>query len=331
MIATLEGAGHISGYTVGLSRGNLLELAISTAAKFRGHAAEHVTYPINRLSKVFGYKKELEREEARVSVGELVEGFDKLHQLQHSLYGIEQSSRLGRGQEPGAVFHWGHPDLRLAIDRYGKALMQIVEAIEGSKEIIDIWPLQEAWRSLQSYLMPAFDDIFPVVYEVFDERWSKWDDITGLPSNIQKPLDRITPDLDRESVFIPRMLLSRFFTVTMENLRTAAFKDWTETQLNEEAWAMVSIGEKEDSEGHSIISVQVSDNGCKYPMRVFSTLSRAKAAGHGLSQISEMAKLFGGELVGPYGSVRGEKEVTVIELRMKRNITKSKGDQFGTQ
>jgi hypothetical protein len=317
IMATLEGSGHLLGFALDLDHSDLLSVAISAAAKFWRHASIHVTDPISRLANASSYSNDTVRGLTEAAIRELLEGFYKLHQLQHTLCDIERSLSISRGQSPGACLYWGHPNMTSAIDGYGQALIQVAEAVETSTDITDkIENLKEAWQSLQPYLTAAFDDIFPVVSEIFDERWSEWDSISHLPAQAARPLD-MARRLDRERVFMPRMLLSRFFTVTMENLKTAAFKAWSKAQIIKEGYARVSIL-KEQSDGQSIICVRVSDNGSRHSKNssTFSKHSHKKKTGRGLSDISEMVKSFGGEIKGPCIS----EQETVIELRMRHVI-----------
>ena len=318
MISTLRGSGRITGLTVELNHTDLLTMAATVAGRFWRHASEHVNSSINDLAGMPGHGNGPTQKRIRAAVGELLQGFYELHQLQHSLSEIERSWGRSRRQRLGVGVRWGHADMDTDIDEYGRSLIQIVEAVEASTDIAEkVVHLRTAWRSLSACLVPAFDDIFPLVSAVFDNRWNEWESVTQLPTIVAKPLDSSLGSGD-DRVFVPRVLLARFFSCAMENLRTAAFRGWRQMQLESEAYARVNVTSSEDAEGQPILCIRVLDNGRLHREGVNDPSSSMEGAGSGLGlrDTAEMVKPFGGSLIGPCVC----EDETVVELRLRRVV-----------
>jgi hypothetical protein len=320
MFASFKSTRRISvtGNTAGLEDVDLLRLAMDVSGRFWRHAAVNVTFPVSELAKMSASWDRTEETRIRAFVVDLLQGFYELHQLQHSLCDIELGWKDSRGQRLGVGVQWDSPDVDHAIDEYGKLLIQITEAAEQSTKITDIAiRLKQALDSLQNYLTPALDDIFPEASAVFDDQWNQWELITGLPRNVAKSLNN-TLRRGQDRVFLPRMLLTRFFMVAMENFKTAAFQGWSEEQVREEAYAQVSIFGKEDSDGHPKLYIKISDNGKLHRQETGQLLHRQPRAGTGLglSDIAKMVKPFGGELIG-LQTIENE---TIVELELRSII-----------
>lgn len=317
MIAALTGSGRITGLNVELDHTDLLAMATCVASKFWRHASEHVNSPISDLARMSRHGNAPTREQIVAVVGELLQGFYELQQLQHSLSEIERSWVRSSMQRLGIGVRWGHADMDGAIDEYGRLLIQIVEAMEGSNDIGEkVVYLKQAWGSLNTCLVPAFDDIFPVVSVVFDDRWNEWESITGLPMSVAKPLEMPLGRGD-DRVFVPRVLLARFFSCAMENLRTAAFRGWTEEQIRSEAYARVEVTSSEDTEGQPALCIRVLDNGVLHRVgETDSSPSVESGTGRGLGDVAEMIRPFGGSLIGPCFT----KNETVVELKLRHIV-----------
>ena len=255
-------------------------------------------------------------------IHQLVYAFDDLYELQQQLCEIERASQLNWHEQSGASLYWNAPELSNSMAACVQSLASVAQLIEARDHATDratlqatSQPLKRDWEELYQLLVPAFDEIFPQVLDVVAEKWDQFQSITGLPHSVDLGLV-FDPEPSRYArVFLPKTLLSRFMTVAMLNLKTAAFHHWTREQVNEEARAFIEMSATSDETGNPFISLRVLDNGGQH------AAEHSPVSGHhkGLDDIKRMAENFRAELIGPFS--RGE--YTVVELRMTHRVSRS--------
>jgi hypothetical protein len=313
---------------INMEKLDLYEQAMETASKFWRHSSDYIKESIGELKQCSATAPP---SGMLGPLHGLVLAFDDLNTLQQSLNEAEKDYA---SEKSGTEIYWGSPILENTMASFIQSLASLAEIAENSNkwdrynkkmakrslEVID-----KAWENLYGQLTLAFDEIFPEVWNAVYERWRDVFDITGLPRSaasiiIDESL-RSNEYLDKNEsprVFFPRILLLRFMNVAMQNLRTAAFQDWSEEELNNDARARIEI-KMGDTDGKRIIRLRVVDNGMLH--RPIKTPFQKKNEGQrrGLRDIKRMAKVFGASLIGP----QTEGSTMVVELQIRYPVWSS--------
>lgn len=269
--------------------------AAQSAGKFYSHAAQHVKKHVAILTDAPS-----DGASAAIShaIYELAMAFDQLHELESRLCQLERTFRHQGGETPG-VDYWGDTQLLSAMGVFGDQLARAAGSINDPHDVdfraLDkVAPhLEMAATDLIAILMPAFATIFPRVLNQLDSHWSRCEELAGLPSCALKEVKYNPKPPSGAQVFIPETLLSRFLTVAMENLGSAAFLEWTAQQKENEAatWIEIIGGSRESN---PTITVRVVDNG-----RLHSTGAVQSGTHRGIDDVSKLASKFEAEVRGP--------------------------------
>lgn len=289
----------------------LFDHANAAAGKFYGHAAENVKSQIDTITECG--RKPVTNLKAVVApaIHELLRDFDELEELRQRLCLSETQRESSSGGVSGVGRIWNSPQLFHTMSDFAVALAALAELVDRSSIRNDdvsvcAQRLSEAWRNLHNLLETAFQEIFPNLVTTASYLWSECCSIANEGSlNVQA----IEPaNLSRTvQVFLPRPLLSRFLTVAIQNFRTAAFFGWSAAQMRD-ACVWLNVKFVTDEKKHSIVVLQVIDNGPSYPRS-----ESGQGQHRGLNEIKELVGQFGCELILPK-AISGR---TFVELRIR--------------
>lgn len=293
---------HLDHSVFPVASSDLFNLAVSVSSVFWRHASDNVTQNIKTLLEKAREKKDgSEILDMQGPVHELISSFAQLYELRCRLCEIDPSSLNSIREKTGAEIYWDLPELYTAMASFGQALVEIAEFVEAKQSLMNaqtlhqaVWDLSDAWHKLSDYVDLAFDSIFPDVFKVLDDRWMECCELAKLPRSAVDRIETI-PSLftvrigvPTEQAFIPKALLSRFLTVAMENLETAAFSGWTREQIAEDARTYVEMDLDKDPD---LVCVRVVDNGRKHQQEP------VRGTGQGLSNL----RSYGREVRGRSG------------------------------
>jgi len=311
-------APHPNWRSTAISRGDgprpdFYEIATLAASHFWRHASEYIRADIDLLSEALLDYNPSTRDRLYGPIHSLIVSFDQLYELQERIRDTERKIKVETNEALGMP-NWDSPELNSAIARFMQALVGISEQAEGSvtvdhKKLNErLRSLQRGWEHLTSHLNHAFEELFPDIQGVVASKWGDFAEEFGFPASVAEPL-QIDGTLSRDvRVFMPRSLVLRFLSATLQNLESAAFAGWSAGDIRSAARAHIQIS----AEGLQTIAVKVIDNG---PSR---RQEKKVGDGLGLKNVRTMATQFGAELRGPY-SKNGS---THVELHMKRRATR---------
>lgn len=305
---------------------DLYDLADQTASQFWWHASDNVKGCVDTIVEALSVAETSAQSLIYGPIHQLVHAFDGLYELQQRLCEIEEASLQKWHEKSGAEIYWNTPELSNAIANCVQAFTAAAQTIEerpaeGSlraETSILSQSLTRSWKELYRLLVSAFDAIFPQVLDVVGERWDKFQRVTRLPHSADGGvlIEPKTTSIRQARVFLPRTLLSRFLTVAMLNLRTAAFSSWTQERIELDATAFIEISQCSNEAANPMICLRVVDNG--NPGQLDQDVPSGRH-GKGLDDVSLMAENFRAKLIKPF--VRDA--YTVVELRMMYRTVRS--------
>jgi hypothetical protein len=299
----------------------LYNLADETAHEFWWHSSNTMKGYIDSVIDELAEVRQPVNAMLWGSISPMFQALGNLCELQQELREIESLSRRTLGEHPGGDLFWSAGPLTDALIEFIQKFVQIGETIENrgsqmSKRVLveESIIIRKKWKELYDLLNPAFGSIFPEVYTVAYSTWGQFEAISELPRSVGTlAVKVVSPLSDDARGFIPQILLRRFLTIAIQNLRTAAFSGWTSTQVESEGEAYVEII-SDVIEGSEAICIRVIDNGRLHP-------SKPDTSGHrtGLSDIEHMARFYNAQLTRP---TELDEDRTVVELKILQRLNR---------
>jgi len=269
------------------------------AAKFWWHASTHCEKSVDRIVKHSQSWSGISYNAVGDAINDLCLAFNSLQELRRRINLTENALRQHKGVSSSANLHWKSEHMSVLLDRFATGIALLAEALEkvAPNTGLDIrlaTELEAAWQNLKPQLKLAFDDIYPQLCSVAQDRMHRFVASTQLPHSALLPADIQVATTDSR-VFVPSVVLESFFDQAMRNLLTSAYANWTEEQKSNDAIVKLSIKPVKGSTGDQFLEVVIADNG---PIHNGTKIAGGEH-GRALLEIDTAVREYGGRLDRP--------------------------------